>query len=274
MNEEAPEPAAPEVVTDALLDGRLVLRQPRRGHRAGTDAVLLAAACTARPGDVLVDVGCGVGTVGLAVALREPGVTGFLLDDDPLVSGLARENCRVNRVESRIAVVTADLFDAAARRGAGLPDGRADVVVTNPPFFDAATTRPSTDAAKARAHVLGAASEPHGHADWLRAATALLAPKGCLYAIHRPEALPELLQGCEGRLGAVVLMPVHAKPDGPAIRVLISGVKGSRAPLKMLLPLVLHRSDGTFTAEAEALHRGEGVLSLDTPRRSPGQVFG
>jgi len=40
---------------DAALGGRLFLRQPRKGHRFGHDAILLAAACSARPGEHLVD---------------------------------------------------------------------------------------------------------------------------------------------------------------------------------------------------------------------------
>ncbi len=251
-----------DVVTDALLDGRLVLRQPRRGHRAGTDAVLLAAACSVKPGDVLVDVGSGVGTVGLALALREAQVTGFLIDNDPFVSALAQENCRLNRLDARIAAVTADLFDAAARRSVGLLDERANIVVTNPPFFVGTEMRASPDPAKARAYTLRRGTETLAHAEWLHAAASLLAPKGRFYAIHRPEALPALLSACEGRLGAVVLVPIYARSDGPAIRVLMSGIKGSRAGTRIGRPFLLHGPDGRFTPEAEAVHRGEAQLHL------------
>ena len=41
---------------DAVLGGQLVLRQPRKGHRVGHDAILLAAACSATPRDHLVDL--------------------------------------------------------------------------------------------------------------------------------------------------------------------------------------------------------------------------
>ncbi len=246
-----------DVVTDHVLDGRVALRQTRRGHRAGTDAVLLAASVRPEPCDRLVDVGAGVGTVGLILALREPGLSGHLLEADPESAALARQNCRLNDVEAQLSVVEANLFDPPMRRAAGLLDERASLVVTNPPFYVGEETRVSADARKARAHVVGHGSTGCGHGDWLRAALALLSPKGRLVMIHRPEALPALLSASEGRLGGIAVVPVHAKAEGPAVRILLSGRKGSRAPMRIERGLILHDAAGRFTAEAESLHRGE-----------------
>jgi tRNA1(Val) A37 N6-methylase TrmN6 len=80
--------------------------------------------------------------------------------------------------------------------------------------------------------------------------------------IHRPDALPVLLSACEGRLGAVAVRPVLSRAGADAARVLLAGVKGSRAPLRITAPLVLHEDDGAFTAEAEAIHRGEGLVAM------------
>src|SRR3954471_22182461 len=77
---------------DAVLGGRLRLRQPRRGHRVGHDAILLAAAADAGPGDHVVDLGAGVGAAGLALAVRQPGVNLTLLEVDPELAALASEN--------------------------------------------------------------------------------------------------------------------------------------------------------------------------------------
>ncbi len=254
--------AASEAVTDAILGGRLVLRQPGRGHRAGTDAVLLAAAAEVRAGDVMVDVGAGVGTVGLALALRAGDLSGTLLEGDAEAAELAIENCRLNGVEQRLRVAQCDLFDPASRRAAGLEDGKATLVVTNPPFYTGRDTRPSSHPGKAGAHHLRHHGVSLDHDDWLRAAASLLAPRGRFHTVHRPEALPALLRGCEGRLGGVSVMPVHARAGDAAIRVLLSGRKGSRAPLRLCPPLVLHGCDGRFTPEAEALHRGEALIPM------------
>jgi len=63
-----------EFTEDAFLGGGLRLRQPKSGHRAGHDAMLLAAATPARSGDRVVDLGAGVGAAGLAVAKRVAGI--------------------------------------------------------------------------------------------------------------------------------------------------------------------------------------------------------
>jgi tRNA1(Val) A37 N6-methylase TrmN6 len=244
---------------DRLLGGRLSLYQGRAGHRAGTDAVLLAAAAAAMtdPGS-FVDVGAGVGTAGLALALRWPGARGLLLEADPGAAELGRCNCTLNGVQERVAVVQADLFNHAACQAGGLLPERAALVVTNPPFYRADEVRASPDAGRAAAHVLG----PQSHGDWLRAAVALLAPSGRFLAIHRPAALPALLLAAAGRLGALVVRPVRARPRGDAVRILLGGTKGSRAPLRIAPDVVLHADDGSFTAEAEAIHQGHGTIAM------------
>ena len=243
---------------DRLLGGRLALFQPVAGHRAGTDAVLLAAAAALGAGESFVDVGAGVGTAGLALALRCPGATGLLLEADPAAADLARRNAALNGVETRVGVVEADLFARAADRPAALRPEAASLVLTNPPFFAAGAVRASPNASRASAHVAG----PRGHGDWLVAAAALLAPKGTLVMIHRPDALPALLAACAGRLGGVGLRPVLAREGADAVRILLVGAKGSRAPLRIAPPLVLHGLDGGFTAEAEAIHRGEALVAI------------
>src|ERR1700741_1966998 len=89
------------VTEDAVLGGRLRLRQPRRGHRVGHDAILLAAACPARTGDKVVDLGAGIGAAGLALAARVPGTTVTLVEVEPTLAALADENVRRNGLDER-----------------------------------------------------------------------------------------------------------------------------------------------------------------------------
>ncbi len=95
---------------------------------------------------------------------------------------------------------------------------------------------------------------------WLKACTGLLKPKGRLVLIHRADRLAACLGILGDRLGGIELRFVHPSEDRPAIRLLLSGVKGSRAPLSILPPVVLNGPDGRFTPQAEALHRGEAGL--------------
>lgn len=239
---------------EGWLGGRLLLRQPPRGaHRAGTDAVLLAALIAPQPGQVVCDVGASTGAVGLASCLAAPASRAVLVERDPDLAARARENAALNGLAERVTVVEADvLAPGAARRAAGLMPESADLVLTNPPFFEPGRGRVSPDPGKAAAHQLDGTLD-----DWLRACTDIAKPDGRIGLIHRADALGDVLDGLRGRFGALTIRPVHPRADAPAIRILVCGIKGSRAPLSLSAPLVLHDADGAFLPEAAALHRGE-----------------
>ena len=240
---------------DGFLDGGLRLRQPTRGHRAGTDAILLAASLDAREGH-LIDAGAGVGAAGLALATRAPGLAVTLVEIDPATAALARENIALNGMGDRVRVAEGDFLSAAGRRATGLADRSADFVVTTPPWLTPGRSRASPDARRALAHVLG----PGGLDGWMRAVAALLKPGGRLATIVRAEDLTELLAACSGRFGDLAIRPAHPRAGEAAIRLLATGRKGSRATPRLLPGLVLHEADGSFTPLAAAIHRGEATL--------------
>lgn len=219
-----------EAEIDAFLEGRLGLRQGR-GHRAGHDAVLLAALTPPEAEGLILDIGAGAGAVGLMAAIHAPRARVGLVEIDAGSCALATENVRRNGLETRVSVHQADVTAATARRAAGLVDESAALVLTNPPFYDPARVRVTPDAGKARAHV---AATPL--AEWVRGGLALLAPGGVFAMIHRADALHDCLVAVEGRLGGVSIQPVHTRA-GPATRILLRGTKGSKAPLSLLEPL-------------------------------------
>jgi tRNA1(Val) A37 N6-methylase TrmN6 len=256
MNCATPEPRPP----DAWLGGRLRLYQPDRGaHRAGTDAVLLAALLRPAPGATCCDVGAATGAVGLAVALRAPTCRMLLVERDPALADLARLNATLNGLDGRVDVVAADvLAKGGARRAAGLVPECCDLVLTNPPYFEAGRHRISPIADKAAAHTF-----PMGSLDgWLRTCVEILRPRGHLGLIHRADALPDCLDALRGRFGGIGVRPVQARAGEPAIRVLITAVKGSRAPFSLLTPLVLHGADGAFTPILAALNAGKAWIGM------------
>ena len=255
MTEAGSLAAADGLTEDRWLGGRLTLVQPKRGHRVGTDAVLLAAAAGGLEQGRIVDVGAGVGAVGLALAQRSTLAFVNLVEIDPGLARLAERNAALNGLEARTRVLRLDALVPKQRREAGLTEW-ASCVVTNPPFFDARAVRASPDESKVLAHVFAEA----GLAYWIEASIAMLAPRGRFVMIHRPEALPAILAAIGGRLGALALLPVHPARNAGAHRVLVSGVKGSKAPLRVAPGLVLHGADGRLTPEADALHRGEALI--------------
>jgi tRNA1(Val) A37 N6-methylase TrmN6 len=252
-----PEAGALDATEDAVLGGRLILRQPRRGHRVGHDAILLAAATPAKTGEHVVDFGAGVGAAGLALAARMAGPSVTLLEIDPALAALAEENIRRNAFADRVRAITLDVTaPARAFAAAGLPPGSAARVLMNPPFNDPAASRASPDADRRLAHVSA------GLAPWLRSAARLLAAGGTVTLIWRADGLADLLAALARGFGAVAVQPVHPRPDAPAIRVLVRAVKGSGAPLALLPGLVLADADGHPSAAAEAVLRHGAALPL------------
>jgi tRNA1(Val) A37 N6-methylase TrmN6 len=245
------------LTTDSFLGGRIRLRQPRRGHRAGTDAVLLAAAVPMAISGSVLDIGAGVGAAGLAIAILRPEVALGLVEIDAALAPLAADNLALNGLAERGHVYLADVVDPESRCSAGLVEGQACVVVTNPPFFDPAQARHSPQAAKRSAHVMQIAG-PTALEAWIGACLALLAEGGLFIMIHRPDALPTILRASQC-LGGLALLSVHPQKEKPASRILLRGRKGSRAPFSIAPPLVLH-TGGSFSEEAEAIHRGEALL--------------
>jgi tRNA1(Val) A37 N6-methylase TrmN6 len=241
-----------DVTEDAALAGRVRLRQPRRGHRFGHDAILLAAATEVRAGEHVVDLGAGIGAAGLALAVRSAGVRVTLVDADTALVELAAENATLNGLDGRVRAIALDVRASEQTFAAsGLPAGTADGVMMNPPFNDAARQNVSPDAARASAH----RASRDTIVTWTATAARLLRSKGRLTLIWRADALDEVLAAFERSFGGVRLLPIHPKPGAPAIRVILCAVKDSRAPLTLLPGFILADAQGRPTAEVEAVLR-------------------
>jgi tRNA1(Val) A37 N6-methylase TrmN6 len=254
--EPAEAPRAAPLPSDGLFAGAISLRQADDGgHRVGTDAVLLAGAAPLENVASAVDLGAGVGAVGLLLARRSASLRVVLVERDPAAAALARANVMENGLAERVDVAELDVMAPAGAHGSGLPAARrADLVVSNPPWQVDGEGRVSPE--RRLAHVM-----PAGGLDtWVKVALALLAPRGRVVMIHRADALPALLAALDRRFGGIAVRPVQARDGEAAIRVLVLATKGSRAPFRLLAPLVLHEAGGAFTPIAAALHRGEAVL--------------
>lgn len=238
---------------DRLLGGRVLLRQPRDGYRAAIDPVFLAAAVPAGPGDLVLDVGAGVGAAGLCLARREPGCTVRGIEVQRDLVRLATENVIANGLNGRVEVMVGNLLHPPPR----LAPGAFAHVMANPPYLpEAAAPRPP-DAGKARAHVEGDAVL----ADWVRFALAMVRPKGSITFIHRADRLDELMAAVSGKAGDIAVFPLWPGIGKPASRVILRARKGVATPTRLLPGLTLHESDGRYTAAADAVLRdGAGLV--------------
>lgn len=243
---------------DAVLGGRLRLRQPLTGHRVGHDAILLAAATGARAGERAVDLGAGVGAAGLALATRVPGLKVTLAELDPALSALAAGNARLNGLNDRVDALTLDVEDTQALAASGLKSGGVDRVLMNPPFHDATRQNLSPDPRRRLAHAAAPGLLPR----WIASAAWLLKPQGALTLIWRADGLADVQSALAGEFGSVAVLPVYPRPDAQAIRALVRAVKSGSGAAVTMPGLTLNDRLGRPSVAAEAVLRGGGALAL------------
>jgi tRNA1(Val) A37 N6-methylase TrmN6 len=245
---------------DAFLGGQLRLRQLKAGHRAGHDAILLAAATAARPGDRVVEFGAGVGAAGLALARRVKEIRLVLVEIDAELAELARGNVAANAISADVVVLDVT-SEASAFAAAGLVPDSADVVLMNPPFNDPARHRASPDNARGSAHVATAATLE----GWIHASRRILKSGGILTLIWRADGIAEVLAALDRGFGSLKILPVHGDPAMPANRVLIRAIKGGKAPAEIHPGLMLNEASTVPNKWVQEILAGKAALPLARP---------
>ena len=258
MNSVNPDPRGPDASSvDSFHRGRFHLVQPLGGgHRAGIDAMMLAAAVPDGFSGHCADLGAGAGAAGFAVISRLPNARVTLFENDPLMGKRARQSLALPHnadFSSRATIIQADVtLRGDARQEAGLINNQFDFAIFNPPFNDA-SDRQTPDAIKANAHVMHETM----FEDWIRTAAAIVKPGGGMVLIARPQSLNDILNAIDKRFGALEIIPVHPHIKALAIRIIVRGVKGSRARLGFLPAHVLHAKGAeAFLPRAEAVNNG------------------
>jgi tRNA1(Val) A37 N6-methylase TrmN6 len=231
-----------ETTDGTLLNGRVQYRQFAKGHRSGFEPVLLAAAIPAKPGEKILEAGCGAGAALLCLAHRIPGISGSGIEIDVFLVNLANENFKNN-----------GLRDVVAKQGdiTTLPQNPIfDHAMANPPWHDSAGTH-SPDASRALAHHAG----PGVLAAWVAALAASLKPRGTLTLILPAAAFAEAAS-CLSALGCggISLLPLWPRAGQPAKQIIISASRSGKSPAKIFPGLVLHDESG-ITLAADAILR-------------------
>ena len=244
-----------ETTDDTLLDGRLTVRQPKKGFRIAIDTVLLAASVPARDGDRVADLGSGVGGAALALACRVAGVDVTGLEADGALAALCAENAAQNDMGLRVRCLVGSVLAPPS----ALQPGTFDHVMMNPPYRDLGTGTPSPHPGRERAN----AHADGTIADWVASALRLVRPKGYVTVIYDAGGLDGLVAAFCAGAGDVTVFPLWPGPDGkPAKRVIVRARKGVKSPARMLAGLVLHGAAGAFTPEAEAVLRDAKALDF------------
>jgi tRNA1(Val) A37 N6-methylase TrmN6 len=244
---------------DGFLDGRLRVLQPEKGFRAGIDSVFLAAAVPCSAGESVFEAGIGTGVAALCLLSRVPALHLTGIEIAARYAMLCEENARRNGFAGNLRVIHADLREALRRGAAAMPSpGTFSHAIANPPFFEEGRSTPSPNLLKAQAHGFA----PEDLDTWMKVLHAMVTPKGTVTVIHRSEALGRLLEVMDGRFGDLRIAPLFPRQGAAASRVIVQGVKGSKAPLQLLGGMVLHGDGNAFTPEANAILRKGGGWAL------------
>ena len=225
---------------DAFLGGKLQIWQPREGYRAGTDPVFLAASVRALAGQSVLEMGCGVGVASLCLGRRVAGLslTGIELQSE--YSALAQRNSRENQVP--MEVIEADLDSLPLE----LRQRSFDHVIANPPYFETKRLTPPKDSGKEISHI----AQPGSIANWVETGVKRLSPKGVISIVHLTESLTDVLGILSEKCGEIEIFPIVSRGNRPASRVITTARKGSRTPLVLHPPKVVHK-ESAHTSDAE-----------------------
>ncbi|MEM6386550.1 MAG: methyltransferase [Pseudomonadota bacterium] len=244
-----------ETTENAFLNGRLRIRQPKSGYRAGADPVLLAAAVDAVPGQRVLELGAGVGTALMCLGSRVSGLSLTGVEVQGNLAEIARENCRLNALE-------ADIYEAnIAELPSEVLQQRYDHVMTNPPFFDRDSGSAASDAGRETGR-----GQSLDLSTWLEIAIRRVAPGGKVTLINRIERFPECLCALLPKVGDIAVLPLAPRVGRAAKLFLLSAKKGSNGPFCFLPAFILHeglRHDedrDSYTDAAQAVLRdGQGL---------------
>jgi tRNA1Val (adenine37-N6)-methyltransferase len=234
---------------DSLFQGRVKFYQSRSGYRVSLDAILLADFATIREGDRVADLGTGNGVVALLMASRQPSCSIVGVEVQAPMAERAARNVKLNRLEKGVQIVCADVRAIAEK----FKPESFSLVTANPPYRTAKSGRMSPEAEKKTArHELTATLN-----DFIVAASYILPVKGRMTVVYPAVRAADLLTSLRGRaIEPKRLRMVHSFRDSEASLVLAEGVKGGRAGIKVLPPLVLYAEAKRYSPEIAALLAG------------------
>jgi tRNA1(Val) A37 N6-methylase TrmN6 len=251
--------ASGSLTDDAFLDGRLQILQPEKGYRAGIDAVFLAAAIPCAAGESLFEAGIGTGVAALCAIARNPTVHVTGIEIAARYAMMCEENAKRNGFGHSVKVIHADVKEALRKDLSHLPQhGSFSHAFANPPYFEEAKSTASPNLLKAQAHAFG----PDDLEIWVKVMHVMVALRGTVTIVHRAETLGKILNAMDDRFGDIRVAPLYARQGTAASRVVVQGVKGSKAPMQLLPGLILHGENSQFTPDAEAVLRDGSTWRL------------
>ena len=234
------------VTEDAFLNGRITIKQHRRGYRFSIDAVILAAHACLRAGEAVVDLGTGCGVIPLILAYRSPGSRICGIEVQKELAEIARRNVNDNAMPDRIVILQQDIKLLTA----GMVAGPVDLVVCNPPYRRPYSGRLNPDRQKAVArHEISATL-----ADVVDSARRILKTSGRFVMIYPAERLADVIAQMRiSRIEPKKLRSIHSDRYNGAKLVLVEGFKAVNPGMEILPPLFIYTRRGVYSKEVQKM---------------------
>jgi len=244
----------PDVPADETLDaisGHFRIFQLRDGHRFSTDDVLTAWYGTtwAPRASSILDLGSGIGSVGMIAAWRLPGATVVTIEAQDESVRLARKSAAYNGLESRYEIRHGDFRALRTNE-------RFDLVLGSPPYFplDAGIHGDHPQKVACRFELRG------DIADYARVAARHLAPGG-VFACVFPEEQRERIERAarQAELTIVRRRPVVFKEgEAPLVGLFLMMARHDlpdtmREQTWLEPPLIIRAVDGRVHPEYSAV---------------------
>lgn len=238
-----------ERLDDLERNGYKIIQNPKK-FCFGMDAVLLTGFAKVKEGEKCLDLGTGTGIIPILLEAKTKGAhfTGLEIQEES--ADMAVRSVQYNHLEKKVDIVTGDIKEASQIFGAA----SFDVVTSNPPYMNDlhGLKNPELPKAIARHEVLCTLE------DVVREAARLLKPGGRFYMVHRPFRLAEIIRAMSRyKLEPKRLRMVHPYIDREPNMVLIEGVRGGRAMLKVEKPLIVFQEMNVYTDEVRMLYEKE-----------------
>lgn len=247
------------VVENTILRGKLKLLQPKVGFHAAIDTVFLAAAVPVKDRQHVLDIGCGVGSAGLSVALRNKTIQLTGLDIQQELIDLAHQNAHLNDMSDRCR-----FFQGTVLTDKSVPDNGFHSVMMNPPYQEAGTHMPSPKKIKAFSH--GEDASGATLSDWVKYAHRKLKQGGFLTLIHRADRLDDVITALTVRrwFGSLIIYPLYPHASENARRVIVRARKERYAAAVLKAGLVIHEKAGGYTSGAEKILSAADTIDMDS----------
>jgi len=232
---------------DDLMIGQLKIIQNQSEFCFSLDAILLAHFATLRQGNNVVDLGTGTGVIALLLAARGAGhVTGLEMSQS--MAAMAKRSVALNTLQDTVEIINGDLCNVKE----WLPAGECDLVVSNPPYrpVGGGYISPNEKVAMAKHEVTATLQ------DVVNAAKYLVKTRGRFAMVHLPERMSEILVAMsQADLEPKRLQLVHSSVDKKPKMLLVEGIRGAKPGLEILPPLIVYKSDGSYSDEIQQYYK-------------------